>query len=111
MREDVSADDGVPAESPANIVLARQMGLSHAEFFRILPPVVEALPHDIEDEVVRIENGMRQLTMTLGPEVERRLGAMRLPGFELRFEFRGYQQSEVVAFMARFDTVFHRGGG
>jgi hypothetical protein len=92
-------------------VFARQMGISHAEFFRILPPVVEAFPHRIEDKVVRVENGARGLTLTLGPEVRRRLGAMRLPGFELRFEFRGYLQSEVDAFMGRFDTVFHRGGG
>lgn len=87
------------------------MGLTHAEFFRILPPVVEGVPHRIEDNVVRIENGARRVTLTLGPEVERRLGAMCLPGFELRFGFSDYDKSEVEAFMARFDTVFHRGGG
>lgn len=101
----------MPAASAPSIAFSRRMGLSHAEFFRILPPVVEALPHRIEDKVVHIQNGARHLTLTLGPELQRRLGAMRLPGFELRFEFRGYQRSEVEAFMERFDTVFHRGGG
>jgi hypothetical protein len=110
LTEDVSTEVRVP-ESPPGVVFARQMGISHAEFFRILPPVVDALPHHIGVDSVRIENGTRRLTLSLGPEVERRLGAMRLPGFELRVEFRGYRQSEVEAFMARFDTVFHRGGG
>ncbi len=87
------------------------MGISHAEFFRILPPVVAAYPHRIEDRRVRIDNGARHIEMILGPQIGRPLGVMRLPGFELTFEFSGYDQSEVDAFMARFDTVFHRGGG
>jgi hypothetical protein len=99
------------AEPPPDIAFARQMGLTHAEFFRILPPVIEDVPYRIVGDVVRIEDGARRATLTLGPQIERRLGAMRLPGFELRFEFRGYERSEVEAFMARFDAVFHRGGG
>lgn len=87
------------------------MGLTHAEFFRILPPLVEKLSHRIQEGVVQIEDGTRRVTMTLGRQVERRLGAMRLPGFELRITFSGYERSEIDAFMARFDTVFHRGGG
>lgn len=101
----------MPPASLLKIVFDRHMGLSHAEFFRILPPVVEGLPHHIENNAVRIENGARRVTLTLGPETERRLGAMSLPGFDLRFEFCGHPQSDVDEFMARFDRVFHRGGG
>ena len=87
------------------------MGISHAEFFRILPPVIRDFPSRIDDRVVQIDDGPRRVTMTLGRQVERSLGAMSLPGFELHFTFSGYEQSGVDAFMARFETVFHRGGG
>ena len=99
-------------KAPPDIDFVRQMGIGHAEFFRILPPVVERVPHRISDLAVHIEDGARSAAITLGPQVERRLGGvLRLPGFELRFAFRGYTREEVDAFMARFDRVFHRGGG
>ena len=99
------------AGAPGEIAFVRQMGISHAEFFRILPPVVENLPHRIAEDAVHIEDGARRASLTLGPESERRLGMLRLPGFELRFSFRGFDQGEVDAFMTRFETCFHRGGG
>jgi hypothetical protein len=101
----------VSRRAPHDIVFARQMGLTHAEFFRILPPVVAGIVHRVEERAVHIEDGPRRASLILGPEGERRLGAMRLPGFALRFAFSGYRQDQVDAFMARFDTCFHRGGG
>lgn len=101
----------VSAATPEDIAFTRQMGLTHAEFFRILPPVVADVSHRVEPVAVHIEDGARRAVLTLGPQTDRRLGIMRLPAFELRFEFSGYSTGEVDGFMARFDRCFHRGGG
>ena len=99
------------AEEPSEITFVRQMGISHSEFFRILPPVVAELPHRITGDAVHVEDGTRRASLSLGPEGERKLGMLRLPGFELRFSFQGFARAEVDAFMKRFETCFHRGGG
>ena len=99
------------AGAPSEVAFVRQMGLTQAEFFRILPPVVAGLAHRVTDDAVHVEDGDRQASLTLGPEGTRSLGMLRLPGFELRFSFSGFTEAEVAAFMTRFETTFHRGGG
>ena len=49
--------------------------------------------------------------VTLGPEQERRLGGIRIPFVDLRFEFSGLDAAQRKDFQARFDRSFQKGGG
>jgi hypothetical protein len=51
------------------------------------------------------------LTLELGPERERRLGALCLPVTDVQFRFSGFDQASFKAFIERFDLAFQRGGG
>lgn len=96
-------------EPPA--VFSRELGLTHAEFLRFLPPAIAHRPFTVAGDRVRVEDGHRSLTIELGPQHYRRIASLRLPYVEARFVFDGYTGGERRAFMARFERCFQRGGG
>ncbi|MDX1606015.1 MAG: hypothetical protein R3202_07455 [Candidatus Competibacterales bacterium] len=91
--------------------LALEMGLNHNEFFRTLPAAMGELSYRIEDHQVVAEHDDRRLTIRLDPQSERRIALLRVPYTWVRFRFEDYSESEVKAFMDRFQRHFQRGGG
>ena len=91
--------------------LSREMGLTHAEFFRTLPSAMGDLGYRIEEEKVVAENKPYRLTIRLDSQQERRIALLRIPYTRVHFDFEGYQQEEIDAFMAYFESRFQRGGG
>ena len=87
------------------------MGISHSDFFRIFPAVIDRRPYERTTNGIRHAGGGRRLTIELSPESHRRLGMLTIPMTTLRLEFEGYADEEVENFMERFDRHFHRGGG
>lgn len=87
------------------------MGLTHAEFFRIIRRALAGQPHLIEGNRVRIEEGPRRLDITLSEEEERRITLVALPVTRVRLSFTGYGLAETAEALARFDRWFQRGGG
>jgi hypothetical protein len=106
-------DDAPQDAGPAEPVrrFNRELGLTHAEFYRMLPPAVAHREFTVEDDRVRIEDGHRRVTIELGPQRYRRIASLRLPFLEARFTFVGFAPAELDAFMARFRRYFQRGGG
>ena len=96
---------------PAAVILTREMGISHRDFFRIFPAVVDRLSFERTDTGVRCGDGARSLEITLDPEGERRIAQLRIPVTAMRLVFRGYDADQIRAFMERFERHFHRGGG
>ena len=98
---------------PAVIELQREMSISHQDFQRLLPAAVPGyqLSGDGPRYQVRLPNTDRQLTIDLGPQRERRLGALCLPVTDVHFQFSGFDQAGFEAFIKRFDLAFQRGGG
>ena len=92
-------------------IVTREMGISHSDFFRIFPAVIDRQPFERIADGVRYADRDRRLTIALSPEAHRRLGKLSIPLTTLRFEFNGYTGDEVEQFMERFDRHFHRGGG
>ena len=90
---------------------SREMGLTHAEFFRTLPAAMGGQDYVVAGSRVSVENGDRRLTISLDPEGERRIALLRLPVTRVTFEFSGYTQQDIDAFMQRFERRFQRGGG
>ena len=91
--------------------LTREMGISHAELFRLLPAAIAHRPYRLCGRTVLIENGLRRIELRLSPQTERRLGALRLPVTTLDLVFTGYSRDAVARFMHHFDQHLQRGGG
>ena len=94
------------------------MGLSHADFFRTLPAAMSGQSsYRVTGEQVicpaeadPAASG-RSVLIELQPERERRIALLSLPTTEVQFQFNGYRQPEVDAFMAFFMSRYQRGGG
>ena len=89
----------------------RELGLTHAEFYRFLPPAVAPRTFTVADDRVHIEDGDRTVDIELGPQRYRSIGSLQLPYVEARFTFSGFSETELERFMARFQRYFQRGGG
>ena len=96
---------------PAVVRFSRDMGITHSEFFRILPTAMATLPYTVQGHVVIVNDDTRRLVISLSPESRRRLGALSLPTTQVHFTFSGYYPQDVDRFLARFDRAFQRGGG
>jgi hypothetical protein len=103
------ADEG---DAPPQPVVHRRfdMGITEAEFFRLLPAAV-AEPFVVRGRVVEHRSAGRRWRIRLGPASNRAIGPLRLPMLAVSFEFEGYLDTEVEHFMARFLMYFRRGGG
>ena len=92
-------------------VFERQMGLTHADFFRTLPAAMGRLTYRIEGQSVIAAHNGKQVRIQLGPQQERRIALLRIPYVNVQFAFDGYSEAETQAFLDYFDSRFQRGGG
>ncbi len=106
-----SQSEHLQVETVATITFAREMGITHADFFRILPRVLDGYSYRTAGAVVTASQAQQRLILRLGPEGERRLARLRLPVTQVRFEFDGYTSEQAGALLDRFKRYFHRGGG
>jgi len=87
------------------------MGITHADFFRSIRPLLNGATHSVRADGVTVALGAGSVEIRLGPEGRRALGNFQLPRTEVEFRFRGSTPGEIEAFIADFDTRFRRGGG
>ena len=93
------------------IVVTKDMGLTHRDFYRTFPSVAGEWPWQVIDDIVTLDHPMGPVTIYLEPERLRKIALISLPVTTLRFEFATDDQSDVDAFIKTFDTHFRRGGG
>ena len=98
-------------DDPQTFSFTRELGLTHTEFFRSLPPAISPRTFTVDDDVVRIDDKGRTVTIRLGPQQHRSIASLQLPFLQVTFTFSGYATSEREAFMERFERYFQRGGG
>ena len=96
----------------ATFTETRQYGLSHADLARILP---RFLPGTTPTSIgyayhFKLAEG-QSVSITLGPEQVRRLGLLRIPFVDLKFDFAGLDETQRRDFRVRFDRSFQKGGG
>jgi len=96
---------------PRVFSFTRELGLTHAEFFRSLPPAIAPRSYIVDGHRVRIDAGERTVTIDLGPQRYRSIASLRLPYVEVTFTFVGFSTPERRKFMERFERYFQRGGG
>lgn len=87
------------------------MGVTHAEFFRVLPAVLAGFRWCREGDTVHAERNGRRLTIRVGPERERRIALLAIPVTDVVVEFERWPEAQVDAFMDHYEVRFRRGGG
>ncbi|MEZ5583916.1 MAG: hypothetical protein R3F37_15315 [Candidatus Competibacteraceae bacterium] len=95
----------------ASCAITREMGLTHAEFFRTLTRALAGWRFEIQGSTVQIFEQERRLTIALAPEQERRIALLRLPVTRVTFTFHDYSDAQRNAFLRHFERYFQRGGG
>jgi hypothetical protein len=95
----------------APIRFAYEMTISHADFLRTLPTVLEGMSYAIDDKEISVESEGRRLCITLSEQSQRRFGPISLPVTHVELKFDGYSEEEMNQFKSRFDTCYRRGGG
>lgn len=98
------------AATPSRVV--KEMGITHADFFRILPRVFPEQPYTVRGTRVVAQEGPRRLTIELSAEGERRVGPLiTMPVTHVTLTFAGYGEAERARFLAHFELQYFRGGG
>ncbi len=99
-------------ESRGDVVrIVKDMGITHAEFFRTVQSLLEGEDAELCEDGVTIRRGPARIDIQLGPEGTRALGRFHLPRTAVELVFRDYPAADAAAFVERFDTRFRRGGG
>ena len=93
------------------LVVIRDMGLSHREFFRSLQPLAREWQCQIRDDGALIDYDGGEIDIVLGKEGRRKIAAMSLPRTEVRFNFSRLNSLQRKKFFYRFDLAYRRGGG
>ena len=95
-----------------DIVEQRGMGISHRDFYRIFPRVVEGAAVERDGLRVKVEwEGGKRLQIALSEEKVRKIALLRLIYLDLEFRFENFAESERDAFLERFHRAFQKGGG
>lgn len=93
------------------IIVNKEMGITHAEFLRVIGRALAGRPHRVDGNRVHLAEEGRALTITLGPEGKRRIALMTIPVTHVRLAFSGYRKNETAETLAWFERWFQRGGG
>ncbi len=93
------------------VVSVKEMGIDHADFFRILPQALGTTDYERSASRVVLESGGKRLEITLGPEGKRTIALLSLPVTMVTLSFTNYGEAELAGAMERFDFYFRRGGG
>ncbi len=94
-----------------NITYQREMGMTHADLFRLLPRLLPDRDWLQAGACIHVPDGDRQLYIRYQPEAERCIASLRLPVTHISFVFEGYSSGQAEAFMQHFDKTYRRGGG
>jgi len=89
----------------------REMGVSHADFFRLLPRAMGDIPYSIDGLVVRAQIDSGEIEINLGPEQVRRIALLAIPYCHVGFRYSNLSEEQIESFDAAFYLAFQRGGG
>ena len=88
------------------------MGISHDDFFRVLPRLLVETTWRREGLSIHAEwPGGATLVAGVSAERQRRIASLCLPCVDIELTFRGFDEGAHTSFVQRFDTAFQKGGG
>lgn len=103
----MSSAEGMTVED----MIVKDMALTRADLMRLLPGAAGPLPWTAEGGRVRIGTAEAGVDLLVEPLPPRSFGPVAIPRLKVAFAFRGWDEAEQRAFLARFDRAFQRGGG
>lgn len=89
----------------------REMTITHADFFRLLPKALADYQYRISGTSIHIKIRTGSITIHLTPESARRIGNLELPVTHLSFRFKNISGDQLQEFFNRFDRAYQKGGG
>lgn len=98
-------------DSVPDIQYARDMGLTHSDFYRLLPAAMGPHQYRIDGDTVYGEVHDGTVEIHIGAQQERRIALMCIPFARVSFLFKGVTIAQQEVFKANFDLRFQRGGG
>ncbi|MFK7861429.1 MAG: hypothetical protein AB8B64_21615 [Granulosicoccus sp.] len=93
------------------IEYSREMGLTHDDFWRLLPRAMGNHSYERQGDHVNANVEQGTLQIHLGPAQVRQIALLRLPYSVVSFRFSGVEPQQQMAFKRHFDLHFQRGGG
>ena len=105
------AKETVARNDDSAVVIHREMTLTHADFFRLLPKALEGIDYTVAGDTIRFRLNETQVTITLAPEAGSTIGALELPLTKIRFVFDGAGKEAIREFFERFDLAYRKSGG
>jgi len=94
------------------VIIQKQMGITHAEFMRLLPRALGS--DDFRVNAKTIDFTPKQgasLKIQLGTEGVRQIALMKMPTTPVTLTLAGISDDERDAMLLRFDRAYQRGGG
>lgn len=90
----------------------KEMGLTHKDFFSVLPDLLAGIPYEQCDDTIRFRLHDKQVEIMLAPEGVREVGrSFRLPVTLVTLRFYGFTDKERNDFVRRFNMKYMKGGG
>ena len=105
------AKETLARNDETGVIIQRQMTLTHADFFRLLPKALEGIDYTVAGDTIHFSLKEAQAAITLSPETGRTIGALDLPLTNIRFVFDGVDEETIREFFERFDLAYRNGGG
>ena len=99
------------AAAKTKTVITKEMAITHAEFFRLLPNALDALPFKKTGNRVVVEEKGRRLDIGLGPERTRQIAGLKVPATDVTLSFTGYDKTAIAAALRLFERAYQKGGG
>ncbi|HEX9703157.1 MAG TPA: MoaD/ThiS family protein, partial [Rhodospirillales bacterium] len=72
------AGEKSPAKGGIKTVITKEMGITHADFFRTLPAALDSRDFKRTDHGVVLDAGGKRLTVSLGPERMRQVAGLKV---------------------------------
>jgi len=94
-----------------DVTIKKEMGISHQDFFRILPRALGSNEFERQGTTVVLKQDNQKLTIKLSKESQRRIAAMVVPVTNVTLTFSGYATEDFQLTLDRFDQYFRKGGG
>ncbi len=96
---------------PSDRVVDKEMGISRADFLRLLPGALGSGIITMDGSSAVFEDGERRIEVSFEEMPERRIANLRLPVLRVSLKFSGFAEDRLKEALARFERAFARTGG
>jgi hypothetical protein len=96
---------------PASDRIVRDMAITPADFFRLLPRALDGETYAVGADTVAVGDTRRGVAIAIRPLPPRRIALLVIERSEVELVFTGFDAAGREAFLERFDRAYHRGGG